>query len=70
MDCNMTKAVKIFWLSSIKVSYFVSSPLISVSIETGQKIFVANIHLLVNFSGLWIKHSKEEKKKKANISEL
>jgi len=58
MDYNMTNAVKIFWLSSIKVSQFVISPLITVFIETGQKSSVANIHLLVNFSGLWIKHSK------------
>lgn len=70
MESNMTNTLKIFWLASIKVSYFVSSPLISVSIEKCQKITVANIHLLINFTGLWIKHSKGQGKKTQNVSEV
>lgn len=70
MESNMTNTLKIFWLASIKVSYFVSSPLISVSIETCQKITVANIHLLISFTGLRIKHSKGQGKKTQNVSEV
>lgn len=39
MDFNTTNALKIFRLTSIKVSYFMSSPLILSYIEIGQKMF-------------------------------
>lgn len=61
MDSNMINAWKIFWLDSINIPFFESSPLISVCIETDHKISDANMHLLVNFTGLWVKHSNREK---------
>lgn len=63
MDSNMINAWKIFWLNSINIPYFENSPPLWVCSETEfHKISHASVHLLVNFTGLWVKHWNREKK--------